>query len=351
MNHSRCAHCENLAASSASVLWHKMEIQNPQDPGELEMDVSANVGRLFNHCVAVNGRNPYKEGSDEIERAIDQLFGTSDFKLQQKYTDSELASIWREFWGKSGNTNFPDCICPPKERNGRTPEDDYVDSDFCAVYLPERRETHQREIWISVRGAACFARSLSGICSANGTSEEINVVCRVFLYHHEIFHFNVDRALRRLGVNIGAGDLWWNAYVASWGTYDCIEEGMAEAFALQRMKRLPERYHGYIEPLKTLILKSTPGYSSGVAIAERYEEFKRFFFRKVADVTGMDQIHEAEFLKMLEDDTPPDCRVFYVMPVTEEQKQHIIDCRRLWALKDAVDGILGPTDPGDISGW
>jgi len=325
-----------------------MEILNPQDPGKLEMDVSANVGRLFSQWVAVNDGKPYEKDSAEIERAIRDLFGTGDFNLREQYTDSELASIWGEFWGKSENTNFPSCVCPPKKRNGGTPEDDYVDSDFCAVYLPERRETHQKEIWISVRGAACFARSLSGIYSANYTSEEINAVCRVFLYHHEIFHFNVERALRQLGGSVGAEGLWMNAYVASWGTYDCIEEGMAEAFALQRMKRLPELYHGYIEPLKTLILKSTPGYSSGVAISERYEEFKRFFFRKVADVTGMDQIHEEEFLKMLEDDTPRDCKVFYVMPVTEVQKQRIINCRRLWILEDVTPE---QTDSGDISEW
>ena len=50
-----------------------MEILNPQDPGKLEMDVPANVGRLFNRWVAVNGRKPYKEGSAEssLSRLLD----------------------------------------------------------------------------------------------------------------------------------------------------------------------------------------------------------------------------------------------------------------------------------------
>jgi hypothetical protein len=324
-----------------------MEIRSPQDPGRLDMDFLENVGRLYDQWFApASGAHdePYAARKEEDIRG---LLKTCAFEEIRASTDSQLA-LCRD---SLGNTNFPGCICPPKKRNGEPTNDDHVDSDFCAVYLPERRDIHQKEIWISVRGTACFAHSLSRISSGNPINEEIYGFCRAFLYYHEIFHFNVERALRRLAGNVGAEGLWWNAYVASWGTYDCIEEGMAEAFALQRMKRLPARYQGYIEPLKTLILKSTPGYSSGVAIAERYEEFKRFFFSKVAGVTGVDDFHEAAFLKMLEDETPRECKVFYVLPVATEQKQKMTDYFRSKPVIDIATVIAGSTDLPDISPW
>ena len=347
MRGSRCAHCEDFGPGAASALWHKIEVSNPQDPERLEADYLANVGRLYDRWFASRSGGSNAEFEKRKTPDMRELLRTDAFRQIQASTDCRLLMHGRDL----GQTNFPGCVSPHQPRDGNPAEDDYVDSDFCAVYFPEWRKLHPKEIWISVRGAASFARSLSRVSSETSMTEETCGICRVFLYHHEVFHFNVERALRRLAGNVGGDRLWWNAYVASWGTYDCIEEGMAEAFALQRVKRLPARYQRYLEPLQTLILKSTPGYSSGVAIAERYAEFKRFFFRKVATVTGMDAIHETAFLEMLENETPPESKVFYVMPVTREQKREISDCSGTSGIKVIAADTAQATGLENILDW
>ncbi len=176
-----------------------MEIKNPKNPEKPETDDFANVERLHDLWPVPPGLAPNRKHAAQRNREISVLHGDVLNRLHAS-TDSSLVMGGHEL----GERNFPSCVCTPKKRDTRPQDDFHEDSDFYAVYLSERRKTHQNEIWISVRGTAFFARFLAKNTSANTLNLDIYAACLVFLFYHEIFHFNVDQAIRWLAGKVGA---------------------------------------------------------------------------------------------------------------------------------------------------
>ena len=140
-------------------------------------------------------------------------------------------------------------------------------------------------IYVSVEGLAELNEILRELTDYKLDAAEGFLLARTFLYRHEAFHHQVEAFATRLEVTHRTPlyrEGFERLYRRTLGTDDCMEEGLASAYALISVYKTISRWGARKKKLvrkafEEYIRNSPPGYRMAVELAELYETNRSAF--------------------------------------------------------------------------
>ena len=127
-------------------------------------------------------------------------------------------------------------------------------------------------VYLTVEGVAILANHFVTLSGGALKPAEAVAASRLFLYHHEAFHHQVECFATRLELThrkpLYVAD-FDRLYKNGFGTDACIEEGLANAQAYRKTKATLGHY-ALENALQHYISNSPPGYRLGVGLAKRF---------------------------------------------------------------------------------
>lgn len=208
---------------------------------------------------------PYEDEltADSIEQVIAE--NLDNVELFGKPPTSDLPEGLIGDWAGSPNTTDP--------LIGDTPSPEQL-----AFYLPfHYYGDSYYGIYITIEGVAILAHLLQKY--SGGFLSQIDAVhaARLFLFYHEQFHNKTECFATRLELShrqplyITGFEQY---YRQGLGTDDCLEEGLANARAIQQTLRKLRHVPYLRHAIHKMVTNSPPGYSRGVALsnATRFKE-------------------------------------------------------------------------------
>jgi predicted RNA binding protein YcfA (HicA-like mRNA interferase family) len=134
-------------------------------------------------------------------------------------------------------------------------------------------------IYILAEGVQWLARDIVGRSGGSVEMREATEAARLFLYYHEAFHHKTECFATRLELThrkpcYKTG--FERFFQATWGSDKCLEEGLAEAFALRHTYE-KQRNKAIDAALSSHVEDSPPGYRLGVSIRKTWDDTRSEF--------------------------------------------------------------------------
>jgi len=173
-----------------------------------------------------------------------------------------------------GRPEFPGGPVSQWPANYRPPADAYAFYMPYHLYYP-----HWWGIYLIAERVIELAQELRDATRPKITWDEAFRATRLYLFKHEYFHQKAETFSAKLEVTHRErmyleGQLPF--YVRTFGTDNCIEEALAEAYAIREVERILRNWkwraparNAYMKALKHFVSQSGPGYQLGVEYADQ----------------------------------------------------------------------------------